>query len=106
MVDMSEACLFYRKLLLELLQLKDETDNIKIICKTDNSCLYDSVYSLTQILDKRLRIEMAILREMMDRKEIAEITWIPTDEQVTDSLTKKGVPSFQILGFISESSVW
>ena len=72
MVDMSEACLFYRKLLLKLLQLKEETDNIKIICKTDNSCLYDSVHS-TQILDKRLRIEMAILREMMDKKEIAEI---------------------------------
>ena len=80
MVDMSEACLFYRKLLLELLQLKDKTDNIKIICKVDNSCLYDSVHSSTQILDKRLRIEMAILREIMDRKEIAEIIWIPTDE--------------------------
>lgn len=102
MVDMSEACLFYRKLLLELLQLKDETENIKIICKTDNSCLYDSVHSSTQILDKRLRIEMAILREMLDRKEIAEFSWIPTDEQVADSLTKKGVPSFKILGFISE----
>ena len=74
---MSEACLFYRK----LLQLRDETDNIKIIWKTDNSCLYDSVHSSTQILGKRLRIEMAILREMMDRKEIAEIPWIPTDEQ-------------------------
>lgn len=102
MVDMSEACLFYRKLLLELLHLKDETENIKIICKTDNSCLYDSVHSSTQILDKRLRIEMAILREMLDRKEIAEFSWTPTDEQIADSLTKKGVPSFKILGFISE----
>ena len=68
----------------------------------DNSCLDNSVHSSTQILDKRLRIEMAILREMMDRKEIAEITRILTDEQVADSLTKKGVPSFKILGFISE----
>ena len=102
MVDMSKASLFYRKLLLELLQLKDEIDNIKIICKMDNSCLYDSVHTSTQILDKRLCIEMAILREMVDRKEIVEITWIPTDEQVADSLTKKGVPSFKILGFISE----
>ena len=102
MVDKSEACLFYRKLLLELLQLKDETDNIKIICKTDNFCLYDSVHLSTQILDKSLHIEKAILREMIDRKEIVEITWIPTDEQVADSLTKTGVPSFKILGFKSE----
>ena len=68
----------------------------------DNSRLYDLVHSSTQILNKRLHIEMAILREMMDREDISELSWIPTDEQIADSLTKKGVPSFKILGFISE----
>ena len=95
--DLAEACIFYRKFLLEILQLKD-----KIFCKTDSSCLYDLVHSSTQILDKRLRIEMAISREMIERKEIAEIFWSPIDVQIADSLTKKGVPSFEILGFISE----
>ena len=79
MVDMAKACIFYRKLLLEILQVKDNIDNIKIFCKTDNSCVYDSAHSSTQILDKRLCIEMAILREMLERKEIAEITWVPTN---------------------------
>ena len=82
--------------------MKDNSDTIKIFCKTDNSSLYDSVHSSIQILDKRLRIEMAILREMIERKEIAETYWIPTDVQIADFLTKKGVPSFKILGFISE----
>ena len=45
---------------------------------------------------------MAILREIMKRKKITEIFWISTDVQVADTLTKKGVPSFKILGFISE----
>ena len=72
------------------------------MCKTDNSCLYDAVLSTTQILDKRLRIEMATLREMIDRGEIAEIAWIPTDRQIADALIKKRVPSFKILGFTSE----
>ena len=45
---------------------------------------------------------MAILREMIDKGEIAEITWIPTDRQITDALTKKGVTSFKILEFTSE----
>ena len=102
MVDMAEACIFYRKLLLEILQVKDNIDKIKIFCKTDNFCLYDFAHSSTQILDKRLRIEMAILREMLERKEIAEIPWVPTNTQIVHSLTKKGVPSFKILGFISE----
>ena len=54
-IDLAKACIFYRKFLLEILQLKDNSDNIKIFCKTDNSCLYDSVHSSTQILDKRHR---------------------------------------------------
>ena len=68
-VDLADVCIFYRKFLLEILQLKYNCDNIKIFSKTDNSCLYDSVHSSTQILDKRLRIEMDILREMIERKE-------------------------------------
>ena len=77
---------FNWKFLLEMLQLKDnrdsikifcktdDRDNIKIFCKTDNSSLYDSVHSSIQILDQRLRIEMVILREMIERKEIAKIS--------------------------------
>ena len=84
------------------LQVKDNIDNIKIFCKTDNSCLYHSAHSSTQILDKRLHIEMTVLREMLERKEITEISWVPTDTQIADPLTKKGVPSFKILGFMSE----
>ena len=60
MVDLAKACIFHRKFLLEKLQLKDNNDNIKIFCKTDNSCLYDLVHSSNQILDKRFRVEMAI----------------------------------------------
>ena len=102
MVNLAEANIFYRKFLLEILLLSFNCSNIKIFCKTDNSCLYDSVHSSTQILDKRLLIEMGILREMIKKKEIAEISWSPNDVQIVDSLTKKGVPSFEILGFISE----
>ena len=82
--------------------MKEASDNIKIFCKTNNSCLYDSLHSSILILDERLRIEIAIMREMVKKKEIAEISWIPTDVQIADSLTKKVVPSFKILGFISE----
>ena len=84
MIDISEAGLFYRKLPMELLQLKDKTENIRIIYKTDNYYLNNLVHSSTQILDKRLCIEMVILREMIDRKETAKISWIPSDVQITD----------------------
>ena len=41
MVDMMEACIYYRKFLLELLHLKDSPLNIPITCKTDNSALHE-----------------------------------------------------------------
>ena len=59
--------------------------------------MHDSSHSFTQILDKRLRIEMAILREMLSNKEITEITWVPNIHQIADALTKRGVPSSKIL---------
>ena len=42
---------------------------------------------------------MTILKEMINRKEIEEISWIPTDANIADSLRKKGVLSFKIFGF-------
>ena len=56
-----------------------------------------SVHSSTQALDKRLRIELSILREMLRKKEIDEITWISTNCQIADSLIKRVVPSYKIL---------
>ena len=38
---------------------------------------------------------------MLRRKEIDEITWIPTNRQIADSLTKRGVPSYKILNKVS-----
>ena len=101
MVDLTEACLYHRKLILDLLQLEDHPP-IKIMCKTDNSCLYDAVHSTTPILDKRLWTEMEILREMIDRRKISETAWISTERQIADALTKKGVLTFKILGLTSE----
>ena len=41
-------------------------------------------------------------REMLEGKKIAEISWVPTSAQIAHPLTKKGGPSFKILGFMYE----
>ena len=100
MVDLAEACIFYKTFFCELLHIEDSS-KLPIVCKTDNSGMYDCTHSSTQILDKRLRIEMAILREMVNRKEIDNITWVPSDHQIADCLTKRGVLSYKILRYLS-----
>ena len=102
MVDAMEASIYYQSYLLDLLGLPDDLNLIPIHCKTDNKALFQSVMTTTQILDKRLRIETAIIREVLERKEIAKLDWIPTDVQLSDGLTKSGVPSDKLLGHLHE----
>ena len=101
LVDLAEACFYYRKFILDLLGIPDIVQNIQITCKTDNNGLYDSIHSSTQILDKRLRLEMGILREMLAKREIHNFEWISTDKQIADALTKKGVASYKIMGHVA-----
>ena len=101
MVNTMEACVYFRKLLLETLLLEDVPTALPITCKTDNTAVRDAAYSSTQILDKRLRIETAIIREMLEHNVVRDLQWIPTACQVADGLTKRGVPSNKILDHIS-----
>ena len=102
MVDTMEACAYYRQYIIELLRVDDKPDNVPIVCKTDNTAVYDSAYSSTQIPDKRLRIETAIIREMLEQKIVHKLEWIPTAVQIADGLTKRGVSSCKVLDHICE----
>ena len=95
LVDAAEACVFFQNFLRALIRTKEEW--FPIICKTDSAALHASVYASTQILDKRLRIETAILREMLSKNELSAVEWVPTSEQCADALTKSGVISGKIL---------
>ena len=102
MVDAAEAAIYYRKFMLDILGLTDSVKMFPIVCYTDNSSLYDAVHSSTQVQDKRLRIEIAILREMLNKGEITRVAWVESQNQIADSLTKKGMPSFKVLCYFSE----
>ena len=56
----------------------------------DNKSLYDSVQTTNSLAEKRLMVDMAALREMVEKKEIC-MHWVPTDKQLADVLTKQGV---------------
>ena len=56
----------------------------------DNKSLYDAAKTTNTLAQKSLRVDMASLRQMLDRNEI-KMFWIPTEEQIADVLTKQGV---------------
>ena len=69
LVDLAEACIFYKAFICELLHIRNCPIKIPVICKTNNSGLQQAAHSSTQILDKRLRIKLAIIREIILKQE-------------------------------------
>ena len=94
MVECSEACFWIKRLTNEILGFKNNL--LPIRCYTDSKQLYDSTYSLRSIEDKRLRIDIAVIREMLGKKEIDKIIKIPSEEQLADCLTKLGASSSKL----------
>ena len=92
--EASEACLWLGSNVSEVLY--GSLDNIPFTeCKTDNHSLVDAVYSSKAILDRRLRVDIATIRQMVERKALKKITWIDKSRKVADCLTEKGGVSLQ-----------
>lgn len=73
----------------EVFQLSKLPD---VLCKTDNASLVETLNSNNLVSDRRLRIDVARLKEMKSRGEI-QIEWIKGCDQVSDCLTKAGASS-------------
>ena len=64
---------------------------------TDNQSLYDNLRSTKQVKEKRLRITMAGIQELLENRNIKKVKWISNNHQLADPLTKRGVSSERLL---------
>ena len=101
--EAAETAFYTKTILCEILNLNQR--DIKIECYTDNKSLVDSVHSSKTLQDKKLILDMAIVKEMLQKKEIACINWIETSKQLADSLTKNGASSAKLQDVICEGKV-
>ena len=79
-------------------------DKLHITCFTDSKDLYDAVNITNIISDKRLKIEMVVLREMVDNNRI-KLEWITKDYQLEDVLTKKGASDEQLIEVLRNGKI-
>ena len=70
--------------------MPSQREPINIQCFTDNRSLKDSIYSTKTLQDKHLIIDMAIIKEMITTKEIESVSWIESQLQLADCMTKIG----------------
>ena len=102
-VEAAEACFLIKSQLAELLQASKE--EIITECITDNQSLQDICYSTRNIEDRRLRVDIVILREMLAKNEINKIEWVETSSQLSDCLTKSGDSTALLLDALRSGSL-
>jgi hypothetical protein len=68
---------------------------VPITLRTDNKSLWQNIHSTKQLSDERLQIDISIMREMVEKKEV--VKWVSTEKQLADCLTKKGASSRKLV---------
>ena len=67
---------------------------------TDSRSLFEASFSKKSVEDKRLRIDLAVIREYIINNE-CKLRWVRSEKQLADILTKDGVDASTILSHIS-----
>ncbi|CAG2196695.1 unnamed protein product [Mytilus edulis] len=69
---------------------------ITVRCVIDNKDLYEAVRSKKNVTEKRLRLEISCIKEMIQKGELT-VHWIETKEQIANVLTKHGASAQNLL---------
>ena len=72
-----------------------------VTCLTDSKTLFQATKSTKQILDKRLAVDLAMIKEKCHTREVHQIEWIPKEKQLADCMTKKGANSDTLLNVLT-----
>ena len=62
--------------------------NIKLTMLTDSKSLFDVITKCSQTTEKRLMIDISVVREAYEENEISNVGFIRTDQNPADAMTK------------------
>lgn len=79
-----------------------DSTHLPLVCVSDNKSLWDSVKSNKGVSEKRLRLEIAAIKEMIQEGIIKKFHWIESNGQLADILTKKGASPHMLLKTFEE----
>merc|ERR1712121_542304 len=76
----------------------------KVECYTDNASLTETLRTSKILSDKRLRVDIARLKEMVAEDEII-VKWVEGKKQLSDALAKCGASTLRLLTVLSSSVI-
>ena len=71
----------------------------------DNKSLSEALYSTKCIEDKRLRVDVATLRQRLYIGELSAVKWVDTSKQIANCFTKSGTSSTLLFDILRSSKV-
>ena len=106
LLEAAEHCFFTRTVLCEIYKLNAKEDVLPVHLLTDNHSLYEAAYSTKTLSDKRLKIDICIIREMLSTGDIKEIECVPKELQLADCLTESGASPTKLLSVLSGNGLF
>ena len=75
----------------------DSVSNVPSHIFTDSKNLDKSISSFKMVDDRRLRTELAYIKEVLDKGEIQDLSWISGHQMLANCLTKRGASADSLL---------
>ena len=94
--EVIEGVVYFNKLWEEIVG----ENRLKAVVKTDSRTLMTAIKSSTGVSGKRLKMEIAAIRETIECGEIQEVQWVTGKKQIADVLTKAGVSEENIRAYV------
>ena len=97
--EVLEFCFMGRSLFCEVSNKEMHPDIFPIcyICYTDHKSLVQMVNSTKTLTEKQLKVDICIIREMIEKHEVKQISWCDSSSQLADCLTKAGASCEKLL---------
>ena len=78
---------------------------IPIEAYVDNKSVTEAVHSTRMVDDRRLRLDIAAIKESLHRKDVAAIRWCPGQDQLANCMTKKGASGYHLMTVIQNGRI-
>ena len=95
LVDARQVCFCLGHILSEI--LFRNVHKIPIECYVDNHSVWDNVHCTKNVTEKRLRIDLVCIKEMLVKQELSSVKWVDSSNQLSHCFTKRCVNTGKLL---------
>lgn len=103
-VEGIEHAMYVRNIILQILNMK-VTEAVPIVAYVDHKGAVESIHSTKLVEDKRLRIDIAAIKENLSNNDIKDVRSVSGSDQLADCLTKRGASGEKLRSVLQRGSL-